>query len=294
MLQTATDMSPMKDSANLYPSEGGEKTEPVNQFTRHDRVDSQNKGATTAPGTNPQNYAETASIIKRAAGKETPSPLQSAIRPPLFKQTTAEPEKEPAGEQAGKESVPRSPDEDASPEQGQDEGKKGAPAAAGGEEIAESPAGQAQVSYQGPKSNGSKELKQKLASNRRQTVEAKPAKDKEGRKEAEEPGKPEKGVPASLYENKPYIKKSALKFKLWKSDNLRQMTRLGRKERAALAEEFFPNRTYVRKEDVDKVERGIASGRIKPPASLGAGRLGRTRALNVLRGFKGEKPKRVG
>lgn len=100
-------------------------------------------------------------------------------------------------------------------------------------------------------------------------------------------------LPKTFFGNKSYIKKDDIKYNLWKSDEMKNMTKLGRKGRSELAKEFFPDRHFVRKEDVQKTIRGIEKGQIKPPKALGSGRIGRTRATNVLRGMIGEKQKRV-
>lgn len=100
-------------------------------------------------------------------------------------------------------------------------------------------------------------------------------------------------VPKTVFGRKDFVKKDDLKYSLWKNDDLKQMTKLGRKDRSGLAQEFFPDRNFVRKEDVQKTIRGIEKGQIKPPKALGSGRIGRARATNVLRGMIGEKQKRV-
>jgi hypothetical protein len=123
-------------------------------------------------------------------------------------------------------------------------------------------------------------------------VEDKTKEKKTAAKEEKETEGKKEGAP-SIFEKNPYVKQSLMKFNLWKSDDLRKTTKLGRSERGALAKEFFPDRHFVRKEDVQKAIRSIESGKVKPPASLGSGRIGRTRATNVLRGFLGEKHKKV-
>lgn len=99
--------------------------------------------------------------------------------------------------------------------------------------------------------------------------------------------------PKTVLGDKPYVHKNYLKFNLWKSDELRRSTKLGRNERAGLVKDLFPDRTYVRKDDIKKTIRDIDKGKIKPPAALGSGRIGRTRTTNILRGWLGEKPKKV-
>jgi hypothetical protein len=100
-------------------------------------------------------------------------------------------------------------------------------------------------------------------------------------------------LPKTVFGEKAYIKKDLLKYSLWKSDDLKKMTKLGRHDRSGLAQEFFPNRNFVRKDDVQMKIRKIESGKDKPPKALGTGRIARTRAANVLRGMIGEKQKRV-
>lgn len=100
-------------------------------------------------------------------------------------------------------------------------------------------------------------------------------------------------IPKTVFGTKDFVKKDDLKYSLWKNDNLKQMTKLGRKDRSGLAQEFFPDRNFVRKEDVQRTIRGIEKGQIKPPKSLGTGRMGRTRATNVLRQMIGEKQKKI-
>lgn len=100
-------------------------------------------------------------------------------------------------------------------------------------------------------------------------------------------------LPKTVFGDKAYIKKNVLKNSLWKDDSLRNMTKLGRNERSKLAQEFFPDRHFVRKGDVEEKIRKIEKGQIKPPKVLGEGRIGRTRAANVLRGMIGEKQKKI-
>ena len=100
-------------------------------------------------------------------------------------------------------------------------------------------------------------------------------------------------LPKTVFGEKAYVKKDLLKYSLWKSDDLKKMTKLGRHDRSELAQEFFPNRNFVRKDDVQMKIRKIESGKDKPPKALGTGRIARTRAANVLRGMIGEKQKRV-
>jgi hypothetical protein len=100
-------------------------------------------------------------------------------------------------------------------------------------------------------------------------------------------------LPKTIFGDKAYVKKGDLKYSLWKSDDLKKMTKLGRHDRADLAQEFFADRQNVRRDDVEQKIRRIESGKDKPPASLGTGRIARTRAVNVLRGIVGGKQKRV-
>jgi len=112
------------------------------------------------------------------------------------------------------------------------------------------------------------------------------------KKKAEKPAEISEPV-KTVFGNKDYVDKKLIKYNLWKSDDLRNMTKLGRNDRASLAQEFFPDRRQVRKEDVKRAIRGIESGKIKPPESLGSGRTGRIRTTNVLRKLIGEKPKKI-
>jgi len=63
-------MCPMKDNANLYPPNDGEKVEPINKFARHDRSNGQAQNDVPASDKNVQRYPEPAPIIRRATGKE--------------------------------------------------------------------------------------------------------------------------------------------------------------------------------------------------------------------------------
>lgn len=169
--------------------------------------------------------------------------------------------------------------------------EKTAEGAKEGEKSQSAPSEASSPEFKGKNSDSDREEPKKEAKREIKKEKELPKKAEE-KETIEKPKEEKKELVPSVFGTKTYVKKGFLKYSLWKKDDLRRMTKLGRNERSDLVNQLFPDRNFIRKEDVQKTIRGIEKGRIKPPTSLGAGRIGRARAASVLRGILGEKPRR--